>query len=317
MNDENQYKNNLIETIGIVIFMFVYALLGIHYLPLNLIFFPVGFIYIGIKKGIVQSIVSMLVVSIFIGLTVDILSGALLFVLFIPVSLFIISGIKSRKRPIEILAYSTGIFFISAIFFYGYAQNIAGVSIVSQMEESFKQVLSMQVDIFKETGLTEYEILKAKNLLESGYKYMLWIFPTIIAIISMFISYSNYYLSVVLLRRSGIGIVSIPRFSKFRLPNNIMPGIIVMFLGVYLYKGLNFQHYDTVFLNVIVLIWSMFVIQGLSVIDFYLIKINLKLFLRIILIMLMVIIAPLGTLISLIGLSDVIFDFRRLRKHKS
>lgn len=110
MNDENQYKNNLIETIGIVIFMFVYALLGIHYLPLNLIFFPVGFIYIGIKKGIVQSMVSMLVVSIFIGLTVDILSGALLFVLFIPVSLFIISGIKSRKRPIEILAYSTGIF---------------------------------------------------------------------------------------------------------------------------------------------------------------------------------------------------------------
>lgn len=185
------------------------------------------------------------------------------------------------------------------------------------MEESFKQVLSMQVDIFKETGLTEYEILKAKYLLESGYKYMLWIFPTIIAIISMFISYSNYYLSVLLLRRSGIGIVSIPRFSRFRLPNNIMPGIIVMFLGVYLYKGLNFQHYDTVFLNVIVLIWSMFVIQGLSVIDFYLIKINLKLFLRIILIMLMVIIAPLGTLISLIGISDVIFDFRRLRKHKS
>lgn len=317
MNEENFFKSNLVETIGIIVFMFLYALLGIYYFPLNLVLFPVAFIFLGVRRGMFQSFISILAVCVLVGITVDIMSGAMLFILFMPITSIIIYGIKLRKKPSEILILSTAIFFISMLTFYGYAQRITGVSIVSQMEESFKQMLNIQVDMFREMGLSNYEVLKSKDLLESGYKYILWIFPTILILISMIINFCSYYISVLALRRSGLGIVYIPRFSKFKLPNNIVPGIIVMFLGAYLGKTLGMQYYDTIVLNVSVLIGVMFLIQGFSVIDFLLLKLGTKLVFRIILLLTLIIIAPLGTLVSLIGFSDILFDFRKLKKQKS
>lgn len=317
LNDDKFYKSNLFETVGIIVFMIMYFLLGIHYIPLILLLFPTAFIIIGVRRGIIQSLLSLVIVCIVIMFTIDTLTGILSFLLFSPVTAVIIYGMKSRKKPIEILAYSTVIFFITTLLLYGYTQKISGVNIISQLEDSFKQILNVQVDMLKNMELTNYEILRTKDLLESGYKYMLWILPAILIIFSLFMSYCNYYISVLTLRKIGIGVVNIPRFSKFRLPSNILAGTTVMFLGVLLIKGLKQPYYETLFLNLAVIVWVMFLIQGLSVIDFYLIKLKLNLVIRIIFILIMGVLAPVGTVISLLGISDIVFDFRKFRKLKS
>ena len=234
-----------------------------------------------------------------------------------PITTVIILEFKNRKKPLEILLYATIVFFVSSLLLYGLMQDVTGVSLISQMEEIFNQVLNTNMDLLKESGLTNYEMLKAKNLLETGYSYILSIFPSILIMVSMFIAYSNYYLSVLALRKSGIGIVTIPRFSIFKLPNNIIPGIIIMFLGVYLMKGFDLLYYDSVVINLVVIIWFMFSIQGLSVIDFIMLKFKFRLFLRIILIVLITVFVPAGTIIALIGFGDVLFDFRKLKRLKS
>ncbi len=42
-------------------------------------------------------------------------------------------------------------------------------------------------------------------------------------------TYINYIVSVLILRKLGYGIVHIPRFSRFKLPNNILLGVGIMF----------------------------------------------------------------------------------------
>ena len=317
MNDDKFYKSNLFETVGIIVFMIMYLIVGIHYIPLILLLFPTAFIVIGVRRGIIQSLLSLIIVCIVIMFTLDTITGVLSFLLFTPATTVIIYGMRSRKKPIEILACSTVVFFITTLLVFGYTQNVSGVNIIGQLEDNFKQIINVQVEMLESMELTNYEILRTKDLLESGYKYMLWILPAILIIFSLFISYCNYYISVLTLRKIGIGVVNIPRFSKFRLPSNILAGTAVMFLCVLLIKGFKLPYYETIFLNLGVIVWVMFLIQGLSVIDFYLIKLKLNLIIRIIFIIIMGVLAPVGTLISLLGITDIVFDFRKFRKLKS
>lgn len=316
MNNE-KFKNENMEILSITLFMSLYAVIGIYTFPVILAFFPTAFIYLGVKRGTLQSVVSMALVCLITGIFVDMLSGIIILFIYMPVTYAISDGIKSRKRPWEPLIISTIVLFLSILVLYGFAQNIAGINIVSQMEESFKLIINTQTEIYKEMGLSDFELIKTMNLLESTYKNILVALPSIIMIISLIISYCSYYTSVVLLRKSGQGIIYIPRFSKFKLPKNIIPGIIVMYSVVILIYLLNLPYYQVILTNITFLVYSMIIIQGLSVIDFYMIKLNLRISIRIFLILILAIIAPIGMFISIIGIADTIFDFRRLRRPKS
>lgn len=314
MNDEKQFNYDILEIIGIIIFMTVYALVGIYLFPFNLVFFPIPFIFLGVRRGIAQGMISLLVVSITILLMVDIANALLFILLFLPLVYTIAEGIKNRRSSLEILGLSTAIMFVSIMLFYSVTQNVTGINIMNELEESFNQVLSSQVEVFKEMGLTNFELLKTVENLKGTYRYVLWVFPVIILVASLFVSYTNYFVSIIVLRRSGLGIVSIPRFSRFKLPNNIMTGVIIMLLSAFIVKTLNLSFSEPLLLNVITLIWVMFTIQGLSVIDFMFNKLGFKLLLRIFFLSLILIFVPLGTLVFLIGVLDSIMDLRRFKR---
>jgi uncharacterized protein YybS (DUF2232 family) len=297
--------------------MSMYALLGIYSLPYILFFFPTPFIYLGIRRGSVVGILGITAVSVLVGIIADIYSGILLFELFMPITLVIITQLKNRKRPMEILLYSATVFFISALLLYGLFQDVTGVSFIAQMEQIFNESINYYIEILKETGRTNYELLQQREFLETGFKSILTLFPVILLAVSMFIGYSNHYLSVLVLRKAGIGIVSIPKFSNFKLPNNIIPGTIIMFLGVYLTKNFNVPYYNAIVMNLIFFMWLLFSIQGLSILDYYMMKLKFRSFLRIIILIFITFIVPLGTVIALVGVSDVIFDFRKLKRRES
>lgn len=314
MNNDKQINYDLLEIIGIIIFMTLYALIGTYLFPFNLVVFPIPFIFLGVKRGILQGILSIVVVSITLSLIVDIPSALLFILLFVPLVYTIADGIKNRRKSTEILGLTTAILFVSILLFYSITQNITGINIMAQLEESFNQMLNSQVGLFKEMGFTNFEILKTAGQLQGTYRYVLWVFPVIILATSLFTSYANYYLSVIVLRRSGLGIISIPRFSKFRLPNNIMPGVIIMFIITYIFRAFNLSLSEPLMLNVVTLIWIMFTIQGLSVLDFMFIKLGFKLLLRMFFLVAILLLGPLGTLIFLIGVMDSIFNFRKFNR---
>ena len=162
--------------------------------------------------------------------------------------------------------------------------------------------------------LSAYEVLKIRDLLENAMDYVLLILPAIVIIFSLVISYLNYLISSLILRRLGYGIVSIPKFSKFKLPNNVLLGTGIMFLGAFIIKGLKLFYYETILLNITVIASFMFFTQGLSVVDYKLIEKNLGRIPRLLIILFFTIILPLGWLISFIGILDVIIDFRKLRR---
>lgn len=312
----NEKMGNILQTVGIVLGMSLFAVTSLFFFPLLLLVFPVMFIILGIKNGMVEGIISLMTTCTILAYIIDPMIALYLFVAFAPITVAIIYTAKNRKDAIEVLLYSTVVLFASVLLLFTLI-NIREGNLLMQIEETFKEGLSLRIESLKEMGFSSYEILENKSFIEGAFKEMLLIAPATLLLLSLIVSYINYSLSILGLKKVGINIVNTPKFSKFRLPNNIAVGTIVMFVTTLIAKQLNFTYFDAIIVNLTVLMGFMLLIQGLSIIDFFLIKVKVKTFFRILFIVLTIVIAPLITVVSMLGLIDVIFDFRRLRRKGS
>ena len=311
---EDNKKKKIIEIILITTISTFIMLLGIYYLPLMIFLFPVPFIVLGVKYGMGVNIVCMIISTIAIGLLTDNVSGIFMLLSFLPASIALNYTIKGRKTSLETMVISTLVLIVSFFIVLSIMRDIAGVSIVAQLEEFYTEFLNAQIELLKETGLSNYELLKVTDFLESKLSETLLIIPSIIMIFSLITAYLNYLLSVLILRKLGYGIVCIPKFSRFSLPNNILLGIGIMFLGAFLLKVFKLSYYKTIFLNITTIVSFVFFLQGLAIIDYRLIKKNRNWFLRVLAILFFTMILPLGGFITILGVLDVFFDFRKLRR---
>lgn len=302
----------IILTIGISTIL---MLLGMYYIPWIILLYPAPFIVLGVKYGLNYNIISIIVSAFFIGLVTDNTSGIFVLLAFSPLSVSLNYLIANRKKPLETMIITTLVSLASFLLILGLIKDMVGVSIVHQLDEFFTQTINTQIEGLKDMQMSHYEILQVEDFLESAFDYVLLIIPSIIMIFSLITAYINYFVSSVMLRKIGYGIASIPRFSKFRLPSNILLGTGIMFLGAFLLKWLKLSYYETVLLNITVLATFMFFSQGLSVIDYRLIKRNIGRLFRILILLFFIFVLPIGGIITFVGILDAIIDFRKFEKN--
>lgn len=312
----NDKMGNILQIAGVALGMSLFAVASLLFFPLLLLVFPVMFIIVGIKNGMVEGIISLMTTCTILAYIIDPMIALYLFVVFVPITITIIYTTKKRKNAMEVLLYSTIVLFASVLLLFSLI-NIREGNFFMQIEETFKEGLYLRIESLKEMGFSSYEILEDKNFIESAFKEMLLIAPATLLFLSLIASYINYSLSILGLKKVGINIINTPKFSRFRLPNNIALGTIVMFITTLIAKQLGFIYFDTIVVNLTVLMGFMLLVQGLSIIDYILIKVKVKTFFRILFIVLTIVIAPLITAVSMVGLIDVIFDFRKLRRKES
>lgn len=312
---DKNYKK-IMEILLIVSIATIGMLVGIYYMPLQFIIFLYGipFVVLGIKYGINTSIIGMIVSAFIIGLLTDYISGISLLLIFLPLSISLIYTIKNRKKPSEIIIITTMVLIISFFLILGIIGDITGVSVGNQLDEFFTQLLDMRMEVLSETDLTPYEIFRFQDAMEDTINDILLQIPAMFMIMSLIITYVNYLASVFILRHLGYGIMYTPQFSKFKLPNNILFGVGLMLGGSFLLKVFKMPYYESVFINITLLVSFVFFLQGFAVINFKLKERKANLVLRLVLSVFLLILIPLGTFITFLGVLDSIFDFRKLRK---
>ncbi len=309
----SEFNNRNLEIFLTLIASTVLILFGMYYFPFIIFLYPVLFIILGIRHGLKYSIITLLASSVLIGLLIDILSGILVFIAFMPLSLILINMIRKRKKPIETLLYSIFTFLASLLVIITLV-DINGVSIIGQLKSNITQIVNSQMELLKQLDLTKEQLLEIEGLQKEYLRLVLAMVPSVIMILSIVVSYLNYLLSTLFLRKLGHGVVFIPRFSNFKLPRNIFLGLGVMFFTTFLLKGYGLFNSFEVILNLIVLTLFIFFLQGVAVIDYKLKQKKIKTVWRIfILLFLLDLIPLLGISAILLGLFDSIFDFRRIR----
>lgn len=317
LNKDNKWMIPIIEGAGILGMEVLGGLIAIYFWPFLLILFPLGFVIYGVKHGLVNMGLLMAVSAAVIGLVSDFTSALVVIGMFGPMAFGITLSMRKRRRPLEVLATGSIIFFVSTMILFALFGNASGTSVVKQVEETFRETLFMQLEMLEGMGLSAYELDKTKTMLEEAYSYLILILPAIIMVMAFIVSYLNYLFSVRLLRALGIGVLPMPWLHRFTVPNNFGIGMLIVFVGIFAVKSIDSGFYDVIFMNLIVLVGTVFIVQGLAVIDHYLLKIKMNSIIRGILMLFLIMLSPMLTVVSLLGGADIVLDFRKLRRRKS
>jgi uncharacterized protein YybS (DUF2232 family) len=306
----------IVEGAGVLGIEVLVSLLSIYFLPFLLILFPLGLIIYGVKHGLVNTILLMTITAAVVGLVSDFTSALVIIGMFGPLSAAMIFSMRKRRRPLEVLATGSIVFFASTMAIFAILGNTTGTSLINEIEGTFKETLFLQLEMLKGMGMSTYELDRTRTMLEDAYKYLVLILPAILMVTSFIISYLNYLISVRLLRSLGIGVLPMPWLHRFTVPNNFGIGMLVVFLGLLVVKTMDSGFYDVIFLNLIVIIGTVFIVQGLAVLDYYMLQLKMKSLARGLLLFGVVLLSPMLTLVSLVGGADIVLDFRKLRRGK-
>lgn len=316
LNKDNKWMIPIIEGAGILGMEVLGGLIAIYFFPFLLILFPLGFVIYGVKHGLVNMGLLMAITAAVIGLVSDFTSALVVIGMFGPMAVGMTYSMRKRRRPLEVLATGSIVFFVSTMLLFALFGNATGTSVVKQVEETFRETLFMQLEMLEGMGMSVYELDKTRTMLEDAYSYLILILPAILMVLSFVVSYLNYLFSVRLLRALGIGILPMPWLHRFTVPNNFGIGMLVVFIGLFAVKSFDTGFYDVIFMNLIVLVGTVFIIQGLAVTDYYLLQLKMNSIARGVLMFILVMLSPMLTIISLLGGADIVLDFRKLRRRK-
>lgn len=312
--NENKLNIESYESIILAIIMAVFILFSIYFFLVLLFIVPVPFIIYGIKSDLKSSLLSLVACVLTVGIVLEPISSIMLFLMYGPFIALNIYLVKKRYKAMKVVTYSTTALLISILILYGIL-SIRGFDLVNQLEDNFSQSLILQMDILEGAGLTTYELLEQRDSLRSTFETVLMILPSI-SIMSMFVwSYINYKLTTLGLDKIGINILSIPKFARFRLPDNFSLGAFIMIFAAFFIRWMNISYADSIYLNIMLLIGFILFIQGLSVVNYFLvIKLKAKKFLRVLAYLIILLTPQIFSGISLLGGIDIIFDLRKIKK---
>lgn len=274
MNQDKENKKSL-ENVVLTAIMSVFMMFSIYYFEVLLLLFPIPFIIFGVKNDIPSSLLSLVTTLLIVGVVLDPTIGLLYFLLFAPFIFVSMVLIRKRTKATKVVLFSGVVFFVSSLITYGIL-SLNGVDFVAQLEEQLSLMLSGQMDYLKEMGLTSYELLERRDYLKSEYEKILLLIPSVMLFSSLTLSYINYLLTTKGLNKFGVSISNMPRFSKFRLPDNFSIGALVMIGTAFFLTSMSIDYADALYVNIMVLLGLILFIQGMSVVNFFLIKIKTK-----------------------------------------
>ncbi len=285
--------------------MFVVATFYIPMLSILLVLIPVPFVVLSIRRGNRYAFFSMIMVSIIIGMLTGIVYSLFVLVLFGPMALAMGWWIRHRMDPHEVIFIGA---VASALSIFAMLQVIAAVSgihLTTEISQMFTQVIQQQATTLQNMNV---EVVA----MEDAVNYLLLVFPGLILIQSLFGAFVNYYLVMAVMRRFVHSDEPLPEFSRFRLPGHVVLGALLLLILSWLSRYINNIHSGGLLANVMVLVVVVFFMQGISLISFWIKGTKVPKWIRGVILVVLVILSPMITLISLLGMVDVLADFRKL-----
>ncbi|WDV45864.1 DUF2232 domain-containing protein [Clostridiaceae bacterium M8S5] len=287
--------NKLVLSAAIIGIATILTILFINSFSIFLLLYPTVFIVLGVKADIKYCILSLVATSLLISMVTNIVIGIFIFVQFGLLAVVIAYMINKEYKLIEICIGGSVVCLLSM------SVLIIAVSYVTQVD--FIERVNVNLDII--IKFTKQDINKELTILT---------LPTVAILVSLIFTYVNYLLSVVILHRLKISTMTIPKFNRFRLPNNIILGTLVILILSVAIRYLKVFYYDTIFLNVMMLTSTFYFIQGLAVLMYFMKKLKVSKILVVIIVITLVLYLRASIIISMLGFIDALVDLRRLKK---
>ena len=174
-------------------------------------------------------------------------------------------------------------------------------------------------EFFRESFISSEDMMASMGLLDNSdmdlnmvINQILTIIPFIMVLISFINSAIIYHGNRVIMQRNNRPVVEMDKFSKFRLPMHFIYGITFILILSYLTDLTGMIDFNTISLNIILVLIYIFAFQGAAILFHYLDQRNINNFIKGLILALLIIFQAMFIL-SIIGWLDMIFDFRKIK----
>lgn len=314
--DKNIKTSSLTEAAFITGILVIFSLIGTFIFSVTDFIYPIPIIILAKRKGYRVSLLALIAAALIITMLLGIQVGIYYIVLFSPVAAVMAFLISKNKKPSIVLAAGTVSYIISFVLMIMISQVIVGVNFVDQIKEIFTQSLNIQESLFENFKSLQIDIEDFKESYNQLLEMTIIIIPAVIILMSAAMTAINYFIVYKLSKRLKINVIPINDFSKFKLPNNLYIGILIILIGMVILKQINYPNYQNLYTNIIFLIMMLMFVQGLALIRYLFIKYKLSKVIRIIIVVLIFLNPIIFNGVMIVGAAETLFDFRKLRRKR-
>ncbi len=294
----------------------VFAIINI-YLPMMGVFlnmlWPVPLVLLGIRHGLKWSGLSLVTAGIIIALIVSPLQSIMLVSGLGFIGIVLGWSIRKGNSPFKTIIWGSIASLLSKIAVLLISFLLIGANPLNLDAETTNRITEQVIDYYQKIGIPEKDIQNAKDLINLILHLMIIAIPAILIISAVIDTIINFIVAKAILKRLGTYMDDIPPFRNWVISQHIL-----LLFGLSLIGFSYFQQYPNslsyyISVNGFFLFSVPILIQGTSIVFYFIHKKNWPSFVKGIFITLLFINQIVAFFTVFIGLFDFIFDFRKIR----
>ena len=282
----------------------IIGLLGALFIPLPILYYRLK---LGRKFGAIVPAIAASLLFILIG---DISADNLFFIELLLIG-FILGELIEIKYSIEktiVLAAGTVLLIgLIGLFFYS---ALSGASLYAIVSDYVAKNLELTMVLYQNMGMTEENIRLIDDFLAEIRPIIIRIIPAMITASTLFVTWTNLLIARPLLQRRGLSVSDFGPLNMWKAPEYLVWCVIGCGVSLFLPAAAI----NTVGLNGLLVLMTIYFFQGIAIVSFYFEKKRLPRFIRFFLYALiavqhLILLAVIG-----LGFFDLWVNFRRLGK---
>ncbi|MCS7233018.1 MAG: YybS family protein [Synergistetes bacterium] len=306
----------IVERALLITLTFIFFL-GSLYIPVIgialALFSPVPLVILSMRYGLKRGVGSALIAS-FLILLVGGPFQAFVFVFNSAVVAIAVGFLVGKKlKPSEVIFYGTLVSLGAKVVFFAISALAIGINPLELNFKMIQDAFKSSSEFYERLGLIPKDSYLSGSNLNAFLNYLRIIFPAIIILASALDAFITFTVSGWVLRKLKEEFPTLPSFSGWRFPRSIFWGMVTGVLFSIIGEQTSNSYLINAGANLQIVFGALFMIQGASLIDYFMKRFNLKRFIRVIII-LFIFTQPFLSKVSLfLGMFDLILDFRRRR----
>lgn len=269
----------------------------------------------GTFTGAVSAVISVLIVALLLG-PISAISGGLQYILLGWVMGYMLYHRKSGSKTLHAVVITSA---IATVFVLLIGLGLIGFTpdaIATYMDEYSKEMLSVyqstgMIGMMTSQGISEMQVTQ---MLQQSIRIVFYILPAIMIISRSIMALITYFLTVQVLKRLKIRIPRVQNFQKWGLPSSAVWGLIFVWALWLAGDYIQISWINILSLNCLIIYGALLFLNGFAL-SCYCFKFHqMSTLMKIIgTIFLLFFISAFFVACILMGLADLLFDFRKLR----
>lgn len=309
-----RFNGPVIAQGGVLAALTVVLVLGCTYVPffqlLTNFVCPIPLAFLVLKQGLRPAILASLVVIVLLGIFLG-AQGLFVAIGVVAPGVILGFGINKKWTATSILfavalttALTMGLIAISYGLFFK-------ANFVTEMTNMLNESQKISTNMYKQLNIPKEELARQEEVFKIAIQFFISALPAILSASAILMAFLNYVVAGKLLCRLGYTVPPLPIFSEWRAPWVMSWGYIGAILA--LLAGQSIPIWKQVGMNLLFVFSFWYMLQGLANISFYLQRTSLPRPVRGL--MMGGAVFLMGNFLSIVGLLDTWFDFRKLEKN--